>query len=381
MVIKMDTIYLDHAATTAMEPEAVEAMLPYFRQFYGNPSAAYRMATESKKVLRKTRQMIAGTLQIWPEEVFFTSGGTESDNWAVLGTARHFGKGHIITSRIEHPAVLETCRYLEHNGFEVTYLDVSREGIVDLEQLSRSFRRDTILISVMYANNEVGTIQPIRQIAEMARQHGVLFHTDGVQAYGQIPVSGEDGFDMFSASAHKFGGPKGVGFLVIRKSCRAQTWLYGGGQEKGLRSGTENVPGIAGMGKAAELAEKNLCERMEKVTAMREQLIQGMCEKIPGVVCNGSRENRLPGNVHFSFPGNVEAEALLIWLDQHGVQASGGSACSNVKRHASHVLTAMGLADSQIRSSIRMTLGADNTPQEMDRVMNLCEEFYRSGRK
>ena len=233
----------------------------------------------------------------------------------------------------------------------------------------------------MYANNEVGTIQPIRQIAEMARQHGVLFHTDGVQAYGQIPVSGEDGFDMFSASAHKFGGPKGVGFLVIQKSCQAQTWLYGGGQEKGLRSGTENVPGIAGMGKAAELAEKNLCERMEKVTAMREKLIQGMCEKIPGVVCNGSRENRLPGNVHFSFPGNVEAEALLIWLDQHGVQASGGSACSNVKRHASHVLTAMGLADSQIRSSIRMTLGADNTPQEMDRVMNLCEEFYRSGRK
>lgn len=378
--MEMNTIYLDHAATTAMEPEAVDAMLPYFRQYYGNPSAAYRMATESKRVLRKARQTIADTLQILPEEVFFTSGGTESDNWAVLGTARHFEKGHIITSRMEHPAVLEACRYLEQKGFEVTYVDVTKEGFVDLEQLSRSFRRDTFLVSIMYANNEVGTIQPIREIAEMTRQRGILFHTDGVQAYGQIPVTAGDGFDLFSASAHKFGGPKGVGFLVIRKSCQTQPWVYGGGQEKGLRSGTENVPGIAGMAKAAELAEKTISDRMEKVTAMRERLITGMCTQIPGVICNGDREKRLPGNAHFSFPGNVEAEAMLIWLDQHGVQASGGSACANVKGRTSHVLTAMGLAERQIRSAIRMTIGADNTPQEMGQVIQLCADFYGSGR-
>ncbi len=363
-------IYLDHAATTRTAPEAVEAMLPYFTEYYGNAGSIYGLGSASKKAVIRAKQTIAQSLGAEPNEIYFTAGGTESDNWALKAaydTFRDKGK-HIITSKIEHHAVLHTCEYLEKQGAEVTYLDVDEDGMVDVEQLKRSIRPDTILVSVMYANNEIGTLQPIKEIGEIAAEHDILFHTDAVQAYGQIPIDVADcHIDMLSASGHKLGGPKGVGFLYISKNVRLRSFIHGGRQERGRRAGTENVPGIVGFEAAANRAMRMMEEKAEYVTRLRDYLISRIEQEIPQVKLNGHRSMRLPGNVNFSFPG-VEGESMLIMLDMKGICASSGSACTSGSIDPSHVLLAIGLSPELARGSLRMTLGEDNTMEEMDIV-------------
>lgn len=369
-------IYLDHAATTRTAPEAVEAMLPYFTEYYGNAGSIYGLGSASKKAVIRAKQTIAQSLGAEPNEIYFTAGGTESDNWALKAaydTFRDKGK-HIITSKIEHHAVLHTCEYLEKQGAEVTYLDVDEDGMVDVEQLKRSIRPDTILVSVMYANNEIGTLQPIKEIGEIAAEHDILFHTDAVQAYGQIPIDVADcHIDMLSASGHKLGGPKGVGFLYISKNVRLRSFIHGGRQERGRRAGTENVPGIVGFEAAANRAMRMMEEKAEYVTRLRDYLISRIEQEIPQVKLNGHRSMRLPGNVNFSFPG-VEGESMLIMLDMKGICASSGSACTSGSIDPSHVLLAIGLSPELARGSLRMTLGEDNTMEEMDIV---AEELVR----
>lgn len=369
-------IYLDNAATTRTAPEVVEAMTPYFTQYYGNAGSIYGLGSESKKALLRARETIAGTLGAEANEIYFTAGGSESDNWAlkaVFEALRDKGK-HIITSKIEHHAVLHTCDYLEKMGAEITYLDVDAEGIVDPLQLKRLIRPDTILISVMTANNEVGTIQPVKEIGEIAAKHGILFHTDAVQAYGHLPVDVKEcHIDLLSASAHKFNGPKGVGFLYIGKRARIRAFIHGGQQERGRRAGTENVPGIVGMAVAAGRAHERLNERAETERALRDYLIGRIEERIPGVMLNGHREKRLPNNVNFGFAG-MEGETMLIMLDMAGICASAGSACTSGSTDPSHVLLAMGLSGEQARGSLRLTLSEENTREELDLVV---EELAR----
>lgn len=364
-------IYLDNAATTRTAPEAVEAMLPYFTECYGNAGAIYGLGSESKKALLRARETIAGTLGAEANEIYFTAGGSESDNWALKAafeTFRNKGK-HIVTSRIEHHAVLHTCEYLEKMGAEVTYLDVDTEGIVDPRQLRRAIRPDTILISVMSANNEVGTIQPIKEIGAIAAEHGILFHTDAVQAYGHLPMAVQEcHIDLLSASAHKFNGPKGVGFLYMGKKAKIRSFIHGGQQERGRRAGTENVPGIVGMAVAARLSYERLEERTMKEQALRDYLIGRIEETIPDVTLNGHRTKRLPNNVNFSFAG-MEGETMLIMLDMAGICASAGSACTSGSVDPSHVLLAMGLSREQARGSLRLTLSAENTEEELDIVV------------
>jgi len=381
-------IYLDHAATTPLLPEALSAMMPCLKEDFGNASSGYGLGSRSRKYLRQAREKIAETLKASPEEIFFTSGGTESDNWAVKGSyfAALFsgrikpGSGHMITSRIEHPAVLSACRMLEQMKIAVTYLEVDQEGRIDFSQLAHSFRSDTFLVSIQYANNEVGTIQPVADIAALCREHHVPFHTDAVQAYGHIPLGTADGFDLLSASAHKFGGPKGCGFLYVKSGVDINPLFSGGGQELGKRSGTENVAGIVGMAAAAAVMTERQKEMEEKCQKMQKLLWQGLKESIPGVRLNGmalSSIKRLPGNVNVSFP-DTEAQELLGFLDRNKICASGGSACSTLQRHPSHVLQAMGLPDKQIQGSVRMTLGADNTEEEIRIVVKRCEEYFRT---
>ena len=370
-------IYLDNAATTRTAPEVVDAMLPYFTENYGNPSSIYGFASANKEVIARQRETIADVLGAKANEIYFTAGGTESDNWALTATAEAYGaKGkHIITSRIEHHAVLHTCAYLEKRGYEVTYLDVDENGLVDPRKVEEAIRPDTILISIMAANNEIGTIQPIREIGEIAHAHGVLFHTDAVQAFAQIPINVDEcHIDLLSASGHKLNGPKGIGFLYIRKGVKIRSFIHGGAQERKRRAGTENVPGIAGLGKAVELAAATMEERAAKETELRDYAISRIEKEIPYCRLNGDRVKRLPNNINFSFRF-IEGESMLIKLDFKGICASSGSACTSGSLDPSHVLLAIGLPHEIAHGSLRMTLGADTTKEDIDYTVDCLKEI------
>lgn len=360
-------IYLDNAATTKTSESVLQAMLPYFTECYGNASSIYSIGTKSKEAITKSRETIAATLGAKPEEIYFTAGGSESDNWALKATAEAYeSKGkHIITSKIEHHAILHTCEYLEKRGYEVTYIDVDENGTVKLDQLEKAIRPDTILISIMYANNEIGTIQPIKEIGEIAKKHGVLFHTDAVQAYGQLPINVDEcHIDMLSSSGHKLNGPKGIGFLYIRKGVKIRSFIHGGAQERKRRAGTENVPGIVGYGKAAQEAVDSMKERTAKEAELRDYLIDRVLAEIPYTRLNGHRTNRLPNNANFSFQF-IEGESLLIMLDMEGICGSSGSACTSGSLDPSHVLMAIGLPHEIAHGSLRLTLGADTTKEDI----------------
>lgn len=365
-------IYLDNAATTKTRSEVVEAMLPYFTELYGNPSSVYDFATPSKQAVAQARETIAASIGAKTNEIYFTAGGSESDNWAIKATADAYkSKGnHIITSKIEHHAVLHTCQYLEQNGFEVTYLDVDENGTVKLDELRKAIRPTTILITIMFANNEIGTLQPVKEIGEIAREHGILFHTDAVQAFGHLPINVDEyHIDMMSASGHKIYGPKGIGFLYIRTGVKIRSFVHGGAQERKRRAGTENVPGIVGLGKAAELAMENLEERAKYESELRDYLMDRVMAEVPYTRVNGHRTNRLPNNVNFSFQF-VEGESLLIMLDSKGICGSSGSACTSGSLDPSHVLLAIGLPHEIAHGSLRLTLSEENTKEEMDQVVD-----------
>lgn len=370
-------IYLDHAATTPARPEVVEAMLPFFTEQFGNPSSVYTFSQKTKAVVTKCRETIAKSINVNSNEIYFTAGGSESDNWALKAAAEAYAvKGkHIITTKIEHHAILHTAQYLEKRGFEVTYVDVDENGIVRLDRLKAAIRPDTILISVMYANNEIGTIQPIKEIGEIAKEHNILFHTDAVQAYGQIPIDVEEcNIDMLSASGHKLNGPKGIGFLYIRTGLKIRNFVHGGGQERARRAGTENVTGIVGLSKAVEIAFATMDERAKKECEMRDYLINRILSEIPYVRLNGDRTKRLPNNVNVSFQF-IEGESLLIMLDMAGICASSGSACTSGSLDPSHVLLGIGLPHEIAHGSLRMTLGDENTVEEMDYVIEHIKEI------
>ena len=365
-------IYLDNASTTKTAPEVVEAMLPYFTEHYGNPSTIYGLGAESKKAITKARQSIADSLGCGPDEIYFTAGGSESDNWALKAVAEAYAESgkHMITTKIEHHAILHTLAYLEKQGVEVTYLDVDEEGLVSVEDVKNAIRPDTILISIMYANNEIGTIEPIAEIGAIAREHGILFHTDAVQAYGQVPLNVDElKVDLLSASGHKFNGPKGIGFLYIRKGVKLRSLIHGGAQERSRRAGTENVPGIVGIGVAAERAMKLLEKKARTETAVRDYLIERIEQEIPYCRLNGHRTVRLPGNVNFTFRF-VEGESLLILLDGKGICASSGSACSTGSLDPSHVLISIGRSEEEAHGTLRMTLSEENTKEEIDYVVD-----------
>ena len=370
-------IYLDNAATTRVSEEVLQEMMPYFRETYANPSAIYSFAGEAKKAVGIARERAAALIGAKPNEIYFTAGGSESDNWAIRSVAEGLSdRGrHIITTKIEHHAVLHTCKYLEKNGYEVTYLDVDGEGKVSPEALEKAIRPDTILISVMAANNEIGTIQPIAKIGEIARERGILFHTDAVQAYGHIPLPVEEmHVDLLSASGHKLYGPKGVGILYIRENVRLLPLIHGGAQERGRRAGTLNVPGIVGFGKAAAMAGETMRERAEKETALRDYLIDRVLAEIPYTRLNGHRQDRLSNNAHFCFRF-IEGESLLILLDQQGICGSSGSACTSGALDPSHVLLAIGLPHEIAHGSLRLTLSAENTREELDRTVEALKEI------
>lgn len=361
-------IYLDNAATTRTAPEVVEAMLPYFTEYYGNASTVYDLGAKSKEAISKARETIAGALGAEENEIYFTAGGSESDNWALKATAEAYrDKGnHIITSKIEHHAILHTCEYLEKNGFEVTYLDVDENGVIKLDQLKAAIRPTTILISIMFANNEIGTIEPIAEVGRIAKEHGILFHTDAVQAFGQVPINVDEmHIDMLSASGHKLNGPKGIGFLYIRKGVKIRSFIHGGAQERKRRAGTENVPGIVGLGKATELALASMKERTDKERELRDYMMTRVLKEVPFTRVNGSRTNRLPNNVSFCFQF-IEGESLLIMLDMDGICGSSGSACTSGSLDPSHVLLAIGLPHEIAHGSLRLTLGADTTKEDID---------------
>ena len=361
-------IYLDNAATTKTKPEVVEAMLPYFTEKFGNPSSVYGFAAQNKEAVTEAREQIGKALNAPAQDIYFTAGGSEADNWALKAAMEAYkDKGnHLITTKIEHHAILHTCEYLEKQGFEVTYLDVDENGVVDLNQLKASIRPTTVLISVMYANNEIGTLQPIREIGAIAKEHGVLFHTDAVQAFGQLPIDVvAENIDMLSASGHKLNGPKGIGFLYIRKGLKLRSLIHGGGQERKRRAGTENVPGIVGFGKAVELAVAGMDAKMKQETELRDYLITRVLAEIPYTRLNGHRTNRLPNNANFSFQF-IEGESLLIMLDMKGICASSGSACTSGSLDPSHVLLAIGLPHEIAHGSLRLTLSEETTKEEID---------------
>lgn len=370
-MIKMNKlIYLDNAATTKTAQEAVDAMLPYFTEYYGNASSIYSLGAESKKAMTEAREEIAGSIGASAQEIYFTAGGSESDNWALVATAEAYeSKGkHIITSKIEHHAILHTCEYLEKRGFSITYIDVDENGVLKLDELKKAIRPDTILISVMFANNEIGTIQPIKEIGEIAREHGILFHTDAVQAYGHVQTRVDElPIDMMSASGHKINGPKGIGFLYIRKGVKIRSFVHGGAQERSRRAGTENIPGIVGLAAAVKKNFANMEERTRKETELRDYLIERIEKEIPYCRLNGHRTDRLPNNVNFSFQF-IEGESLLIMLDMKGICASSGSACTSGSLDPSHVLLAIGLPHEIAHGSLRMTLSEENTKEEIDFV-------------
>lgn len=369
MVINMkQRIYLDNAATTQMSVRVEEAMEPYLRENYGNASTVYEEGETSKKAIENARKIIARSLEAKPEEIFFTSGGSEADNWVIKGIAGAYKKKgmHIITDKIEHHAVLNSCDYLERLGYEVTYLDVDSDGMVNPEMVRNAIRPDTTLISIMFGNNEVGTMEPIMQIGMIAREKGVLFHTDAVQAYAQVPISVQQyPIDLLSASAHKFHGPKGVGFLYIRDGVTIPSFIHGGGQEKGKRAGTENIPGIVGMGEAVKAAMEEMPQKIRHEIMLRNYLIEKVLHEIPGAKLNGHRTRRLPGNTNFSFSG-VEGAALVILLDEDGICASSGSACNTGESRVSYVIEALGVPKEYAPGTIRMTLSGYSTRREVD---------------
>lgn len=372
----MRKVYLDNAATTALSPRVLEAMLPYFTQHYGNPSSVHAFGREAKQGLDKARDQVAKALHCDPSEVIFTGCGTESDNTVLLGVAQRYrNKGkHIITTNVEHHAILHTCEYLEKQGYSVTYLPVDQDGLVTAEQVAAAIRPDTILVSIMFANNEVGTIMPIQEIGAVCKEKGVLFHTDAVQAVGHIPVDVQAmHIDMLSLSAHKFHGPKGVGALYCRKGIRLPSYIMGGAQERGRRAGTENVAGIVGLGAAIQLATEQLEENRAKMTALRDRLMTGIQARISEVKLNGHPTNRLPNNVNFSFK-YIEGESILLMLDMNGIAASSGSACTSGSLDPSHVLLALGLPHEIAHGSVRLTLGDETTEEDIDYTIDVLEK-------
>ncbi len=393
---KQKLIYLDNAATTRTAPEVAEAMLPYFSEYYGNPSSVYEFSGISKKAVTQAREQIASSIGAKAQEIYFTAGGSESDNWALKAAAdalKEKGR-HIITSKIEHHAVLHSCEYLEKQGFEVTYLDVDENGVIRLDDLKKAIRPDTILISIMFANNEIGTMEPIREVGQIARERGILFHTDAVQAYGHVPINVDEyQIDMMSASGHKLNGPKGIGFLYIRTGVKIRSFIHGGAQERKRRAGTENVPAIVGFGKAAQRAAEHMEEWADKERELRDYLIQRVLAEVPYTRLNGHRTNRLPNNCNFAFQF-IEGESLLIMLDMAGICASSGSACTSGSLDPSHVLLAIGLPHEIAHGSLRITLSHENTREEMDYVVGeikriverlrsmspLYEDFIRKGK-
>ncbi|MDP4181288.1 MAG: cysteine desulfurase NifS [Bacillota bacterium] len=364
-------IYLDHSATTYTKPEVVEAMLPYFTQNYGNASSIYSIGRESKKAIEEAREKVAASIGAQAKEIFFTGSGTEADNWAIKGVAyANKAKGnHIITTNFEHHAVLHTCQYLENDGFEVTYLPVDENGLITPQQVAEAIKPNTILITIMFANNEIGTIQPIAEIGKIAREKGIYFHTDAVQAIGNVQVNVKDmNIDLLSLSGHKFYGPKGAGALYVRKGVKLISYMHGGAQERGRRASTENVPSIVGLGKAIELATANIDEYNKKLIALRDRTIDEVMKKIPFVKLNGHREHRLPGNANFSFQF-IEGESLLLLLDMKGIAASSGSACTSGSLDPSHVLLAIGLPHEIAHGSLRLTFGEENTQEDVDKLL------------
>lgn len=375
--MKQQIIYLDNAATTKTRPEVVEAMVPYFSELYGNPSSVYDFSTPCKKAIAASRETIANALGAKSNEIYFTAGGTEADNWAIKATADAYrSKGnHIITSKIEHHAVLHTCEYLEAQGFEVTYLDVDENGVVKLEELKKAIRPTTILISIMFANNEIGTIEPVKEIGQIAHDNNILFHTDAVQAFAHVPINVDEcHIDMLSASAHKLNGPKGIGFLYIRTGVKIRSFVHGGAQERKRRGGTENVPGIVGLGKAVEIAVATMEERTKKEKALRDYLMEKVMKEIPYTRINGHRTQRLSNNVNFAFQF-IEGESLLIMLDMAGICGSSGSACTSGSLDPSHVLLSIGLPHEIAHGSLRLTLNDENTFEEMDYVVENLKEI------
>lgn len=372
-------IYLDNAATTRTAEEVVEAMIPYFTENYGNPSSIYELGQRSKEAITTAREQIAGVIGAKTEEIYFTAGGSEADNWALKAACEAYeGKGrHIITTKIEHHAILHTCEYLEKKGVEVTYLNVDENGLVDLDELQKAIRPDTILISIMFANNEIGTIEPIKEIGMIAKEHGILFHTDAVQAFGQLPIDVDDmHIDMLSSSAHKINGPKGIGFLYIRKGVKIRSFVHGGAQERKRRAGTENVPAIVGYGVAAKRAAETMEERTAKERQLRDYFIERVEKEIPYVKLNGHPTKRLPNNINFSFRF-VEGESLLIMLDMKGIAGSSGSACTSGSLDPSHVLLAIGLPHEIAHGSLRLSLGEDTTKEDLDYTLEQIKEIIQ----
>lgn len=368
--------YMDHSATSPVDPEVLEAMLPYFTSNFGNASTLYTLGREARGAMENARKQVSSLIGSKPEEVYFTSGGTESDNIAIKGTVSHLKKkgNHIITSSIEHPAVDETCKYLEKNGYQVTYLPVGEYGIVKITDVEEAIKDETILITIMHANNEIGTIQPIAEIGKLVREKGIIFHTDAVQTVGKIPVNVEElNVDLLSISAHKLYGPKGIGALYIKNGLRVDPLLHGGGHERGIRPGTENVAGIVGLGKACQIAQENLDENIEYVTILREKLIKGILETIEQSFLNGHPTKRLPNNANFRF-SSIEGESLILQLDTKGIAASTGSACSSKKLEPSHVLMAIGLEEVDAHGSLRISLGKENTEEDIDYTINAIGE-------
>ena len=370
-------VYLDNAATTKVRPEVVEAMLPYFTEIYGNASAVYDFGQKCKQAIEDARETIGSSIGTKASNIYFTAGGSESDNWALKGVAEAYkDKGkHIITTKIEHHAILHTCAYLEQQGYEVTYLDVDADGLVSPEDVKKAIRPDTILISVMFANNEIGTIEPIEEIGAIAHEHGILFHTDAVQAYAQVPIDVEEmHIDLLSASGHKLNGPKGIGFLYIRQGLKLKSFIHGGAQERKRRAGTENVPGIVGLGKAVEIAMATMDERIKKESGLRDYLIARVEEEIPFAKLNGHRVKRLPNNINFCFRF-IEGESMLIMLDMAGICGSSGSACTSGSLDPSHVLLAIGLPHEIAHGSLRLTLSDEITKEQLDYVVDHLKEI------
>lgn len=370
-------IYLDHAATTYIKEEVLEEMMPYFNKKYANPSSIYSIGKDNKLVIEKARAQVAKELNSQACEIFFTSCGSESDNWALKGIAyANKAKGnHIITTTIEHPAILNTCKYLEKQGFNITYLSVDLDGMIDLEELENAITNETILISVMFANNEIGTIEPIKEISKIAKKYGIYFHTDAVQAIGNIKIDVKEfDIDLLSMSAHKFYGPKGIGVLYVKEGTVIDSFVHGGGQEFGKRAGTENIASIVGIGKAIELSYENFDEKNIKIIKMRDKLINEVMSRIPYVRLNGHRTKRLPGNVNFSFEG-IDGESVLLMLNMKGICVSTGSACSSALTKPSHVLTAIGLNENMARGSLRLTLGEENTDEEIEYTVDCLEKI------
>lgn len=373
-------IYLDHAATTRPYPEVVEAMLPFYKLYYGNASSGYELGADSKDAIWEARVKVAKTLRVRPETIYFTSGGTEGNNWVLRKITQRYPSGgcHVITSSIEHPAILKTCEDLESQGVQVTRLSVDHNGVVNLKELQRSVRKNTILISVMYANNEIGTIEPIREIGQFASARGILFHTDAVQAYGHVPLyPAQMKVDFLTASGHKFCGPKGTGFLYIRNPKKIQSFITGGSQEMGLRAGTENVPGIVGIGEAARISGEYLEAHGMQISRLRDYMISSLKKEIPGVQINGHPHRRLPGNVNICLPG-MDGAAIAAILDMDGICVSSASACSTGSNKPSHVLKAIGRTDWEAMGALRLTLGEENTKDELDQAVESLKRAVES---